>query len=143
MGALWYLMYKPIMKIFSERAKRIEEGQKAAQEAIAQQEKIDELMKKTDEKLKAKSAAEMKKAVQEGEKQRLAIVDQAKAEAAAAIAKMKQDWEEERAQKMQLLNQQLVNAVVATSQKLIGESIDEKKHQKLIDQELDNMLKSI
>ena len=47
MGALWYLLYEPVMKIFSERAKRIEEGQLAAQEAIAQQEKIDELKENT------------------------------------------------------------------------------------------------
>ncbi len=143
MGALWYLLYKPVMKIFAARAKRIEEGQKAAQEAITQQEKIDELKEKTDQKLKQKSAAEMKKAVEEAEKQKVSIIEQAKNEARLEIEKMKKDWEAEKMEQARQVNQQLIEAVIATTQKVIGKKLDDKAHHQLIDQELNAILKSI
>lgn len=143
MGALWYLLYKPVMKIFAARAKRIEEGQKAAQEAITQQEKIDELKEKTDQKLKQKSAAEMKKAVEEAEKQKVSIIEQAKNEARLEIEKMKKDWEAEKMEQARQVNQQLIEAVIATTQKVIGKKLDDKAHHQLIYQELNAILKSI
>ncbi len=143
MGALWYLLYKPVIKIFATRAKRIEEGQKAAQEAITQQEKIEEMKEKAQYKLQQKSAAEMKKVVAEAEKQKLSIIAQAQREAASEIAKMKENWELEKSEQARQVNQQLIEAVIATTQKVIGVKLDDKSHRQLIDQELNNILKSI
>jgi F-type H+-transporting ATPase subunit b len=143
LGALWYLLYKPVLKIFAERAKRIEEGQKAAQKAIEQQEKIGELKAKTTQELKKESAKVLQQATKEAEEQKSAILEEAKKQAAAEIERMKQNWEEEQTQRIQHINQQLVDVVIAASEKVIGQSLDKKAHAKLIDSELNQVLKSL
>lgn len=143
LGALWYLLYKPVLKIFAERAKRIEEGQKAAQKAIEQQEKIGELKAKTTQDLKKESAKVLQEATKEAEDQRSVIIEEAKKQAAAEIERLKKNWEEEQAQRIQQMNQQLVEAVISASEKVIGQSLDKKAHSKLIDQELNQVLKSL
>ena len=62
LGVLWYLLYKPVLKIFAERAKRIEEGQKAAAKALENQEKINEIKLKTEAESKKKASQVLKEA---------------------------------------------------------------------------------
>lgn len=143
LGVLWYLLYKPVLKIFAERAKRIEEGQKAAQEALANEAKIDEIKQKTEQELKKKSSQVLKEATVEAEKQKAVLMEEARAAATAEIAKMKQSWQAEKAQLIQNINTQVVDVVITATQKVVGKSMDTKSHSKLIDEELSNLLKSI
>lgn len=143
LGALWYLLYKPVLKIFAERAKRIEEGQKAAQKAIEQQEKIDEMKAKTSQELKKESAKVLQAATKEAEVQKALILEEAKKQATVEVERLKQNWEEEQTQRVQQINQKLVDAVIAASEKVIGQSLDKKAHSKLIDSELNQVLKSL
>lgn len=143
LGALWYLLYKPVLKIFAERAKRIEEGQKAAAKAIEQQEKIDELKAKTVQESKKEAAKVLQEAAKEAEEQKTNMIEEAKKQAVAEIERLKKDWDEEQAQRLQQMNSKLVDAVIAASEKVIGESLDKKAHTKLIDSELNQVLKSL
>lgn len=143
LGALWYLLYKPVLKIFSERAKRIEEGQKAAQKAIEQQEKIDQMKAKTAQDLRKESAKLMQEATKEAESQKSSILEEAQKLAKVEVERMKQQWQEEQAQRVQQINQKLVDVVITASEKVIGQQLDKKAHAKLIDTELNQVLKSI
>lgn len=142
-GALTFLLYKPILKIFAERAKRIEEGQKAARQAIEQQEKIDEIKNKTEQAMKQKKAALLEEAVKEAQDQKKQMLEEARVAAENEITSLKKKWEDEKSKEKAELQSQLIEVVIAASEKILQEKIDAKKHSKLIDAELSQLLKTL
>lgn len=143
LGVLWYLLYKPVLKIFAERAKRIEEGQKAAEKALESQAKIDEIKQKTEQELKKKTTQVLKEAAVEAEQQKAQMIEEARAVAAAEVTKMKEAWKTEKAQLIQSIHAQVVEAVLTTTEKVLAKSLDAKAQTKLVDQELESLLKSL
>ncbi len=142
LGALIYLLYKPILKVFEERSKRIEEGQKAAAAAIEQQEGIEALKAKTEQKLKKESAQVLAATQEEALAERKHIIEQAKKDAATEIEELKQKLQADYETKLQELNRQLVDMVIATSEKVLGSALDKKQHASLIDAELQAIQKA-
>jgi F-type H+-transporting ATPase subunit b len=143
LGALTYLLYKPILKMFAERAKRIEEGQKAAQKAIEQQSKIEEITQKTEAEAKKKAASVLKEATQEAEVKKAELLEEARAVAAAEVEKMKQAWKSEKEQLVSKIRTEVVETVMSASEKVLGKSIDAKTHSAVIDEELAKVLKTL
>lgn len=143
LGALTYLLYKPVLKIFAERAKRIEEGQKAAQKAIEQQSKIEEIKQKTEADAKKKAAQVLKEATVEADAKKVEMLEAAQVAAAAEVEKMKKAWKSEKEQLVQNIRKEVVETVIAASEKVIGKSLDAKAHSKLIDEELQNVIKTM
>jgi len=143
LGALVFLLYKPILKLFEERSKRIAEGQKAAEEAIKEKEKIAALEEKTKKQLEKRAAEVMEKAVSEAEAEKQRIIDEAQAQAQAEIEKAKAKWAEEKERLKESMMVEMAEAVVKVSEKVIGESLSAKKHQDLINKELTKILKEI
>ncbi len=142
-GALVFLLYKPVLKLFEERSKRIAEGQKAAEEAIKEKEKIAALEEKTKKKLERKQAEILEKAVSEAEAEKQRIIEEAHQQAQEVVAKAQAKWEEEKERMKENMMAEMAEAVIKVSSKVIGENLDAKKHQKLIDQELAKILKEI
>ncbi|MBP7768420.1 ATP synthase F0 subunit B [Candidatus Woesebacteria bacterium] len=143
LGVLWFLLYKPVLKIFAERAKRIEEGQKAASKALEHQEQIAEIKQKTEGEARKKANQMIKDATGEAEKQKEEILAKARETAIAEVAKMKDAWKSEKEQIIQQIRIDGISAVIKTSEKVIGASLDKKAHAQLIDTELESVLKSI
>lgn len=143
-GALTILLYKPILKIFEERARRIEEGQKAATEAIKGQEQIEELRKEAKKATAKEKALELKEAHAQAEETKAQILEEAKAEAQKQIEKMKAEWNAEQQDMMKKSQAAMVEAVIQTSEKILGETLhSDKKQKELIDSELKNILKAL
>lgn len=143
LAALWYLLYQPILKIFSERSKRIEEGQKAAQKAIEQQEQIEAMKTKATQEIKKESAKVLQQSTKDAEQEKQQIVDEAHKQASKEIEKMTKTWQAEKEQMMSQMRSQLVTAVIAATEKVVGQSLDKKAQAKLIDTELNTLLKAI
>ncbi len=143
LGALSYLLYKPILKIFEERSKRIEEGQKAAEEALRSKEALDQMKEEAQTALKKERTQVLKKAQDEAAEKRQEILTQAKQEAQEEIAKMKKDWEREKQLLVLNSKEELVHAVVSVAEKLIQKKFDKKADEQLIESELTNILKSV
>lgn len=140
---LWLLLYRPVLKIFTERAKRIEEGQKAAAAAIEDHDHIEELKTKTERQLKEKTTASLKKAADEGKKRQAELVAEAKTIAQAEIAKLRQQWSEEKAAEVHKLNQAVAAAVFQVSSTVLPKALDKKAHSELIDSEIAAVLKQL
>src|SRR5438105_2555479 len=100
-GALTYLMYKPVKKMLKERSDRIEEAQKAAEITIAEKQQIEEMKKKTQRDAEKEAAKLLDQASEETAAKKKEIMAQAKKEAINEIAKMKKEWEEEKAASLQ------------------------------------------
>jgi F-type H+-transporting ATPase subunit b len=142
-GALTYLLYKPVQKIFEERADRIAAGQKAAEESIAQQSKLDEQARKIKKEAEREAVEILEEAKQKAEARKKQIIAEAKELTDTQRAKLMEEWTAEKQQMLKQMRQELVDAVIATSQKVIGNSFDTKAQTKLIDQEIDALVKTI
>lgn len=143
MGALTFLLYKPVLKMFDERSQKISEGLKAAEVALKEKEELDQTRKKMESDLKKERATVLKEASEESKAQVQEIIATARKEAKEEKAKLLQAWEKEKATLMNEAKQDMASAVIAVSTKVIGETLDTKAQQKLIDTELDSILKSL
>lgn len=142
-GALTYLLYKPILKIFDERAKRIEEGQKAAEEAIEKRENLEKMRDEMQTELKKERAEIIEQAGQEAAERKQEILAEAKEQGQQEVEKMRSAWNEEKSQLIKNTRQEMVEAVVAATKAVIGEKLDSKTDQQLIDKELNKLLEQI
>ncbi len=140
MGALTYLLYRPIQKIMDERVDKIREGQEAAQAAIAEKENLAEFKAKIEREAERKAAAVVSEAVKKADKQRQAILEKAKAEAGVEIEKMRAGWKAEHQQLLTATRQEMLEAVLSVSGKVIAQKFDEKTEGKFIAIELDKAL---
>lgn len=143
LGALTFLLYKPVLKIFAERSRRIEEGQKAAQQAIEQQAKIDEIKQKTEAEMKRKSAQLLKEATAEAAERKAKLIAEAQKDATVEVSRLKDAWKSEKEQLIAAINKDVVTAVLAATEKVVGKSLTTKDHEKLIDAELKTVLKAL
>lgn len=141
-GALTYLLYKPVTKIFEERAERIESGLKAAEENLAERNKVEEYRKKVKKEAEKQAMTILDEAKVNAEERGKQILSEAKQQAETQRVKLMEDWQGEKGQMMQHLRQDMVDAVITTTKKVIG-SLDAKAHAKLIDQEIDAIIKTL
>lgn len=142
-GALTYFLYRPIQKILEERAQRIEEGQVAAQANLTEKQKIEELKKQSKKEAEKQAAQILDEARKDAQKTSQELVAKAQEHAKAQILKFQAEWQEQKKEMLKELKQQFAEAVIATSEKVVGASLDKKAHAKLIDEELNSLLKSL
>lgn len=143
LGALTYFLYKPVLNIFDERSKKIAAGQKAAEAALEEKEALETKRAKMESELKKERAKVLKQAQEEAKEKASEIIAQAKKEAKTEKTKLMTAWEKEKAALLKEAKQDMTDAVIAVSAKVIGKSLDSKSQQKLIDAELDTVLKSL
>ncbi len=143
LGALTLLLYKPILKILADRAKRIEEGQKAATEAMTKREELEALEAVTKKKLEAESAKIMEKASQEAMAEQQQILAQARTKAQAEMDGLRDKWQTEKAQLLREMQSELVETIIATSAKVIEKELKPKDHEAMITSQLTAIIKQI
>ena len=56
---------------------------------------------------------------------------------------MTKDWQQEQTKQLKMMKDEFSQAVITVSEKVMGETLNQKKHLELIDQELDKIFKSI
>lgn len=143
MGALTFLLYKPVLKMFDERSQRIAEGQKAAEAALKEKEELEQTRKKMESDLKKERATVLKNAQDEAKVKAQEILAQAKKEAKAEKSKLVESWEKEKVSMLKESKADMADAVMAVAAKVVGQSLDLKAQHKLIDTELETILKSL
>jgi F-type H+-transporting ATPase subunit b len=141
-GALTFLLFKPVKKMLEERSNRVEEAQKAAELALAEKKNIDEMKKKAQKDAEKQASALLDETTKDVQARRKDLLAQAKREATAEYEKIVQAAHEERKAMVKATKEQFEEAVFAAVEKLVG-SVDKKAHAKLIDTELENVLKHI
>lgn len=142
-GALTYLLYKPVLKILEERAEKIAEAQKQAEQMLKETAEVEEMKKSAKKEAQKEAAAIVDEARAQAQKQKSEIMAQAKKDALVEIEKMKADWHSQQEAQLKSMQKDFADAVVAVSEKVLGAAIDKKAHAKLIDTELDAIIKSM
>lgn len=142
-GGITYLLYKPVQRVLDERADRVEEATKAAEETASEKDKLAQLKAKAQKDAKREASELLDEARKEAVRVREDMVARARQEAQADVQKAKAEWQVEKQRMIAKLNDELVDAVVAVSGKLLSEKLDAKKDATLINRELDAVLKHI
>lgn len=143
LGLLSYLLYKPILEIFKERADRIEKGQKAAQEAIEQKEKIALYEEKKRKELDKKVSSELETASKEADKYKDSLMEKAKDEVATYVDKQRQKWEQDRVQMLNQMQTSLVDTVVLATERVLSKKLTEKDKEQLVTEQLQQALQEL
>lgn len=142
-GALSYLLYNPILKVLDERKKKIEAAQKKAEEIETEKANLDKTIQTTQREAEKKAAQILDEAREAAQAQSKKSLAEAKKKAQKEIETLKANWADEKAAEMKSMKKDFSDAVMNVTQKVLGKSLDSKAQTKLIDEELDKLLKSI
>lgn len=133
------LLYKPILKVLSDRKKKIEEGFRYTDEMKSEMEKQ---VKKREE-IIAKAKIEAKKIIEESKKTGKAleaeIVNKAHETAGAIIEKAKKDLDVERLVMQKQLKAQTVEVASTWVEAVLGQVIDTKTQESIINKKLKDL----
>lgn len=143
LGALTYLLYKPVQKILDERAERVAESQQEVERIETEKEKIQALKAKTKREADREAARILEESKKTAAKRKQELEALAKEAAQAEMSKNAAAWREEKKQLTTAARQQMIEAVIEVSGMVIGKKIDKKANEKLIAQGLEEALKSV
>lgn len=131
-GVVTYFLYKPVMKVLSERQSEIDNKIKQTDE---DQSAAHRFMLENKEKLNS-AKEEGKKIVEEfkakADKQSEEILKDAKSEADLYVERSRKEVEREKDKAKDEIKNQAIDLAILLSSKALEESIDEEKHKKLI-----------
>ncbi|MBW7944297.1 ATP synthase F0 subunit B [Patescibacteria group bacterium] len=142
-GALTFLMYKPVRKMLEERSNKIEEAQKAAESTLLEKRNLDETKKR----LIAEAEKEAQRIVDEAKKDAKRIekdiIAQAKEAATVEVEKEKQQLADEYKNTVKTLRQSFIAELAAMTEKVLGEAVDQKVIAKKLDKDIDAVIAKI
>lgn len=143
LGALTFLVYKPVLKTLSERSKKVQASQKAAEELIQQKTDIEKSSQKTLSAAKKEASELLAEAKTQADKKKDELMAKAKAETVKYLEDEKNKWTQEKQQLQKQLEKDINEAVYTISEKVLGEAIDKKAHAKLVDQSISEIVKAL
>jgi F-type H+-transporting ATPase subunit b len=126
------LVYKPIIKILEERKARIAKGLEDSRQAAIARDNADAEAEKIMDEARQEAVRIRQDAVTQAEETAKAIEAKANEDAKETVAKAQEDAEEERNRILADLRGQVAAISIAAANKLVGESLDEKRQHELI-----------
>jgi len=140
-GILFLLLmvfgYKPIMKMLDDRQAKIRESMEQAERIREQTAKSEEQIKAHLESARKDGQAIILQATQMGEKLKEEAREDARKEASMVIERAKLEIERDRDKAIEGLRGEFADIAIMAAEKVINESLDKKKHKKLIDDVLE------
>ena len=134
---LYFVLYKPVLRMFNERSNKIKESMDQAEE-------IKEKMTQTEEQVRLQLEAARKEgqnilaqAGQMGGQLKEGARQEARQEAEAIIARVHLEIDRERDEAIDELRRQFVDLAIVAAEKVITETLDKEKHRRLIDEVLE------
>ncbi|HEX9817450.1 MAG TPA: hypothetical protein VGA89_00955 [Patescibacteria group bacterium] len=143
LGALIYLLYKPVQKILDERAQRVAESLTEVERIEEESRKIEALKAKTKHEAEKQASTLLETAKKTASQRQQELIEQTKASLQADLKAAEARWKEEKAQLITDSKAQMVSAVIAVSQLLLGKKLDRKTDQKLINEGLKEALRQL
>jgi F-type H+-transporting ATPase subunit b len=129
-------LYKPVLKMLDERAKRTKEGMELAEATKKEYEQVKGEVQKQIEKGRQEAQAVIAQALQTGERLKEESREEATQQAQVIIDRARAELESERDKLVDSLRKEFVNIAISAAEKVIKETLDEEKHRKLIEETL-------
>ncbi len=136
-------IYKPVLKLLNDRKTKVAEAAKASNEILREKEDLEKV--KADALLKANQNAKKIETEIKNEAQKSAksLIEKNKKDLSLKETKFVDELAKLKKEKLQSMDKELKQAVIIMAEKVLGESIDAKKHQKLIDSQIDEIIESL
>lgn len=128
------VVYKPMLRVLDERKARIAKGLEDARQAAIARENADAEAKRIIDEARAEAANVRKDAVVQAEQAAKDIESKAREDAKSIKAAAQAEAVEERNRVLGDLRNQVAAISIAAANKVIGESLDEKRQRSLIDE---------
>jgi F-type H+-transporting ATPase subunit b len=130
---LYRLAWGPILSALEARRKRIAEGLQAAEEAQKQRALAEQEYRQRMEEARRQGQALIDQVTKRAEVLRQELEAKAKEQADQVIARARSEIQAERQRAVQELRTQVADLAVLAAERIVGESLDAKKHKELID----------
>jgi F-type H+-transporting ATPase subunit b len=132
--ALYFLLWKRVVKLFAERRQKIAQSVEDAEQARRDRERAAQEYERRIEEAKQERGQIIAQAREEGQKAKEPIVAEARTQAERIIANGRAAVERERQQMLAELRSQVATLAIAVSNRIIGEALDEQRQRRLIDE---------
>jgi F-type H+-transporting ATPase subunit b len=129
---LYFVAYKPILRMLDERSARIKKGLDDAEQASRRAAEIEQEFEQRMSEARKEGQEIIAQATQMSEKARQEILETAREESRAQIEKAKEEIARERELAMADLRRQVADLSLTISEKVIGETLDEERQRRLI-----------
>lgn len=125
-------LYKPIVGMLDRRREKIKNDLQEAEQARSQAETAKQEYEKQLEEAREERRSILAQATEQAEKTREEILTKARAEAQELVTKTQDEMEYQRRQALLGAQDQMVDLAIAAAAKVVGESLDEQAHRRLI-----------
>jgi F-type H+-transporting ATPase subunit b len=129
-------LYKPVMKMLDERAKRTKDAMELAEATKKEFEQAKTEVQKQIEKGRLEAQAILTQAMQVGERLKEESRQEATKQAQAIVNRTRSELETERDKIVGDLRREFVDISISAAEKVIKETLDKEKHRKLIEETL-------
>jgi F-type H+-transporting ATPase subunit b len=130
-------LYRPISQVLEARTRRIAEGLRAADEAKKDREAAEKEYQERLAEARREGQALLDRIAKQGEDLRKELEAKAREQAESLIAKARAEIQQEREKAVQDLRSQVADLAVMAAGRIIGESLDAKKHRELIERAIE------
>ncbi len=130
---LYFVAYKPVMRMLDERSKRIKDSMEQADAIKEQAARAEEEMKKQLAAANKEGQERIDKSVKAGEEIKEKARQGARQEAEVLIARARDEIKRERDEAIGELRKEVADLTIAAAEKVIDRSLDKKAHRELID----------
>jgi F-type H+-transporting ATPase subunit b len=133
---LYFVAYKPVMRMLDERSKRIKDSMEQADAIKEQAARTEEEVKKQLEAAGKEGQKRLAQAEKAGEEMREKAKQGARQEAEAIITQARGEIQRERDEAISELRKEVADLTIMAAEKVIDRSLDKKAHRELIDKVL-------
>lgn len=133
-GILYYLLYKPVRQFMDQRTAEIEGQIRSAEENQKAAEALRLELEKQTQESRQQARQFLDEATRRAEQVQSQLIAEARAEAQTIIEKAREAAQREKEQAWQELKQQAGELSLLLASKVIKESLDQAKHQSIIDE---------
>jgi F-type H+-transporting ATPase subunit b len=137
LGLLYLFAYKPILRMFDERASRIKESMDMTESVKEQAANAEEESRKRIEEAGKEGQEVIARAIKTGEEIKQKAEQDAKPEAEALIARARNEIQQERDEAITELRKEFTDLTISAAEKVIEQELDKESHRKLIDKVLE------
>ena len=134
---LYFVAYKPVMRMLDERSKRIKDSMEQADAIKEQAARSEEEVKKQLAAANREGRERIDKSVKAGEEVKEKARQGARQEAEALITRARDEIKRERDEAIGELRKEVADLTIAAAEKVIDRSLDKKAHRDLIDKVLE------
>ena len=137
LGLMYLVAYKPIIRMFDERSRKIKESVEQTEFIKEQAERAEEEVKKQLEAASKEGQEVIARAVRTGEEIKREAQQEARQEGESLIARARTEIQRERDEAIDELRKEFADLTVLAASKVIDRSLDKEAHRQLIDKVLE------